>query len=217
MNKLLFLVLATAASASFAANDTGSYKQMTAKAASDYKAAKAACDSQSGNDKSICVAQAKANRAHAEADAAVQYKNDPKSLEKARVAAADADYDLAKAKCSSNSGTEKDNCLATAKRDKATAVADARSAAGKEGTMSGKASEAVADSVITTKVKADLIREPDLKSLDVHVETTNGVVMLSGFVPSQAEADKAINVARNVKGVTKVENGLQIQPPETKK
>ena len=29
--------------------------------------------------------------------------------------------------------------------------------------------------------------------------------------------DKAIGVARNVKGVTKVENGLQIQPPETKK
>jgi len=213
MNKLLFLVLATAASASFAAtNDTAAYKQATAKAASDYKVAKAACDSQSGNDKSVCVAQAKATRAHAEADAATQYKNDPKSLEKARVAVADADYDVAKAKCSPLTSNDKDSCMSTAKSTHTSAIADARSAAGSEGTMTGKASEAVADSVITTKVKAELIREPDLKSLDVHVETSNGTVMLSGFVPSQAEADKAVQVARNVKGVTKVENGLQIQP-----
>jgi len=214
MNKLLFLVLATAASASFAATDSASYKQMTAKAASDYKVAKAACDSQSGNAKDVCVAQAKATRAHAEADAATQYKSDTKSLEKARVSVADADYDVAKAKCKSLSGSDKDTCMNTAKSDHNLAINDARADAGKDGTMSGRASEAVADSVITTKVKADLIREPDLKSLDVHVETQNGTVMLSGFVPSQAEADKAIQVARNVKGVSKVENGLQIQPKQ---
>ncbi len=69
----------------------------------------------------------------------------------------------------------------------------------------------------TEDLKADLIREPDLKSLDVHVDTSNGIVMLSGFVPSQAEADKAIQVARNVKGVAKVENGLEIQPEPAKK
>lgn len=212
MNKLLFLVLATAASASFAANDTASYKQMTAKAANDYKVAKASCDAQSGNAKDVCVAQAKASRARAEADAASQYRDDTKSIEKARIAVADADYDVAKAKCKSLSGNDKDACTATAKQDYTTAMSEARANAGKEGTMTGRASEAVADSVITTKVKADLIREPDLKALDVHVDTSNGVVMLSGFVPSQAEADKAVQVARNVKGVSKVENGLQIQP-----
>ena len=211
MNKLLFLVLASAASASFAASDPASYKQMSNKAAYDYKAAKAACDGQAGNAKDVCEAQAKASRARAEADATAQYKNDTKSIEKARVAVADADYDLAKAKCHSLAGNGKDACTATAKKDHSLAVNEARANAGKEGTMSGRASEAVADSVITTKVKADLIREPDLKALDVHVDTSNGVVMLSGFVPSQAEADKAVQVARNVTGVSKVENGLKIQ------
>jgi osmotically-inducible protein OsmY len=35
--------------------------------------------------------------------------------------------------------------------------------------------------------------------------------MLSGFVPSQAEVDKAVNVARNVKGVSKVQSSLRIK------
>ncbi len=73
------------------------------------------------------------------------------------------------------------------------------------------AKDTVADSVITTKIKTELLAEPALKSLDVHVETTNGTVMLSGFVPSQAEVDKAVDVARNVKGVNKVQSSLRIK------
>ncbi len=70
---------------------------------------------------------------------------------------------------------------------------------------------AVEDSVITTKIKADLVKDNDLKALDVHVETVNGVVMLSGFVPSQAQVKKAADLARGVEGVTDVKNGLKVK------
>lgn len=86
------------------------------------------------------------------------------------------------------------------------------------GTMTDKADKAmdktgaaIADSVITTKVKADMLKERDLKSTAVHVETVNGVVMLSGFVGSQAEADKAVDVAKNVKGVSDVKSTLSVK------
>ena len=237
MNKLLFLILAGAASASFAAtmpnNDTVAYKQMVNKAAADYKTAKAACDAQSGNAKDVCVDEAKAARARAESDAVAQYKNDKKSLEKAQISVADADYALAKAKCAPMTGADKDTCLSTAKSNQVAAVDSAK--AGKKAadvaqtgidcsTMTGTdkascmtrsktalAKDTMADATITTKVKAELIAEPSLKSLDVHVETTNGTVMLSGFVPSQAEVDKAVDVARNVKGVNKVQSSLRIK------
>jgi osmotically-inducible protein OsmY len=75
----------------------------------------------------------------------------------------------------------------------------------------GSTKVAVADTVITTKIKADLVKDNDLKALDVHVETVNGVVMLSGFVPSQAQVQKAADLARGVEGVTDVKNGLKVK------
>lgn len=68
-----------------------------------------------------------------------------------------------------------------------------------------------ADSVITTKVKADIFRDPDLKAMAIHVETEKGVVMLSGFVDSKADADKAVRVARSVEGVTDVQSAIKVK------
>jgi len=70
---------------------------------------------------------------------------------------------------------------------------------------------AAADTAITTKVKAGLVKEPDLSSLGIHVETEKGVVMLSGFVNSKAEADKAVKVAKGVDGVSKVKSAIQVK------
>jgi osmotically-inducible protein OsmY len=53
--------------------------------------------------------------------------------------------------------------------------------------------------------------DPLVKAMDVHVETQNGVVMLSGFVPSKAEADKAIQIARGVKDVKDVKSSIQLK------
>ncbi|MEX0729776.1 MAG: BON domain-containing protein [Aquisalimonadaceae bacterium] len=71
--------------------------------------------------------------------------------------------------------------------------------------------EYIDDSVITTKVKTAIFNEPDLKVLEINVETFRGEVQLSGFVSSQAAANRAVTVARGVGGVTSVKNGMQIK------
>jgi hyperosmotically inducible protein len=74
-----------------------------------------------------------------------------------------------------------------------------------------KTGAVVADSVITTKVKADIFKEPELKSMAIHVETEKGVVMLSGFVDSKADAEKAVRLARSVNGVTQVKSAIKVK------
>ena len=71
--------------------------------------------------------------------------------------------------------------------------------------------EYIDDSVITTKVKAAIFNEPTLKSAEINVETFKGVVQLSGFVSSQADINTAVDVARSVKGVVSVNNGMQVK------
>jgi osmotically-inducible protein OsmY len=67
------------------------------------------------------------------------------------------------------------------------------------------------DTVITTKVKTAILSEPNLKSTEINVETFKGVVQLGGFVSSQASIDKAVEVARSVKGVTSVKNDMRLK------
>ena len=71
--------------------------------------------------------------------------------------------------------------------------------------------EYVDDSVITAKVKAAILNEPDLKVAEINVETFKGVVQLSGFVSSQAAANKAVEVARGVGGVKSVKNDMRLK------
>jgi osmotically-inducible protein OsmY len=67
------------------------------------------------------------------------------------------------------------------------------------------------DSVITTRVKAEILNEPTLNSTEIKVETFEGIVQLSGFVSSKADINKAVEVARGVMGVKSVKNDLQIK------
>jgi osmotically-inducible protein OsmY len=67
------------------------------------------------------------------------------------------------------------------------------------------------DTVITTKVKAAVFSEPSLKSAEINVETFKGVVQLSGFVSSRADINKAVEVARSVKGVESVKNDMRVK------
>jgi osmotically-inducible protein OsmY len=71
--------------------------------------------------------------------------------------------------------------------------------------------EYVDDTVITTKVKAAVLNEPTLKSAEINVETFKGVVQLSGFVSSQADISKAVEVARGVPGVKSVKNDMRLK------
>jgi len=71
--------------------------------------------------------------------------------------------------------------------------------------------EYVDDTVITTKVKAAIFDEPTLKSAEINVETFKGTVQLSGFVNSRADINKAVEVARSVKGVKSVKNDMRLK------
>jgi osmotically-inducible protein OsmY len=71
--------------------------------------------------------------------------------------------------------------------------------------------EYVDDTVITTKVKAEIFNEPSLKSAEINVETFKGVVQLSGFVNSQEDINRAVRVARSVKGVVSVRNDMRLK------
>lgn len=326
MNALTATLLATAISASFSVyaaetpSDPASYRNMTQKAAADYKAATASCTGMSGPARLVCVEEAKVARARAESDAVAQYKDTQKDRTKARTALANADYALAKAKCAAVTGGEKDSCMSTARTVHTAALADAKAdrnmavastnpaspvtstetrdpvkaaavdkcaqiagqpttgcliqqegktiadrtdraadradnatdraavtaataaqrtegaaeragertermaetaaakteragetLAAKTRNVAAETRENVADAVITTKIKADLFAEPELKALAIDVDTENGVVNLSGFVSSKAEAEKAVRLAKGVKGVTNVTNALKVK------
>jgi hyperosmotically inducible protein len=72
--------------------------------------------------------------------------------------------------------------------------------------------EYVDDATLTTKVKSALASDGDVTLANkVKVETGQGVVQLSGFVPSAADKDRAEMIARNVHGVQSVKNDIVIQ------
>ncbi len=76
-----------------------------------------------------------------------------------------------------------------------------------------ESSQPVDDTWITTKVKADLLATSDVSGLELNVETVEGVVSLTGDVDSQAEADRAIAVAKGIEGVTRVDSsGIKVNP-----
>lgn len=85
-------------------------------------------------------------------------------------------------------------------------VVGCASTATKEGT-----GEYVDDAVITTKVKSAILGEPALKSLEIKVETFKGIVQLSGFVSSSSAENKAVEVARSIKGVKSVKDDMQVK------
>jgi hyperosmotically inducible protein len=69
----------------------------------------------------------------------------------------------------------------------------------------------VKDSVITAKIKAEMAKDKQVSAMNIKVDTDhNGVVTLSGKASSRQEADKAVLLARSVKGVTSVENYIQV-------
>ena len=71
--------------------------------------------------------------------------------------------------------------------------------------------EVVDDASISTRVKAALIKDHDVKARQIEVETFRGVVQLSGFVESQEIATRAAGIAAQVGGVKSVKNDMRIR------
>ena len=74
-----------------------------------------------------------------------------------------------------------------------------------------RAGQFVDDSVITTKVKAALLKDRNVRVLDVKVETYKGTVLLSGFVDNEKQAQRAAEIASGIRGVTAVKNSLVVK------
>jgi hypothetical protein len=66
------------------------------------------------------------------------------------------------------------------------------------------------DFTISTKVKIELLADPQLGALRLDVSTLNGIVTLTGTVPSQVDADRAAAAAKRVPGVRGVKPDLKI-------
>jgi osmotically-inducible protein OsmY len=71
--------------------------------------------------------------------------------------------------------------------------------------------EAISDAMITAKVKAELARDKEVLARNINVDTDkSGVVQLSGTARTKEEADKAVQIAKSVKGVVSVQNNIQV-------
>lgn len=75
-----------------------------------------------------------------------------------------------------------------------------------------KTAQVFDDTEITAKVKAELLGEPGLKSMQISVDTVKGVVTLTGTVDSKANSDKARARTMTIGGVKDVTNQLVVTP-----
>lgn len=102
------------------------YDTQVKNAEAQYKSDEEACKSRGGNAKDVCMAEARGREKVAKAEAEAAYKTTPKAHEDARIARAEANYDVAKLKCKDMSGNAKDVCLKQADADLTKAKADAK-------------------------------------------------------------------------------------------
>jgi hyperosmotically inducible periplasmic protein len=70
----------------------------------------------------------------------------------------------------------------------------------------------VDDATLVAKIKAELLKSPDVSGLAVNVDATNGVVTLSGNAKTDVERTKAQEIAQRAGGVAKVDNKIVIKP-----
>ena len=73
-----------------------------------------------------------------------------------------------------------------------------------------KTGNVVEDAAITASVKSKLLADKDVSGLKIDVDTSNGVVTLNGTVDKKAEAQHAVTIAKQTKGVKRVVNHLTV-------
>ena len=74
--------------------------------------------------------------------------------------------------------------------------------------------EQIDDATLTAKVKAALLQAPDVKGMQINVDTDRGAVQLSGFVDTQTQMDRAVQIAKGVSGVREVHQKMTIRAPK---
>jgi hyperosmotically inducible protein len=71
----------------------------------------------------------------------------------------------------------------------------------------------VDDATITTRVKTRFAEDKQVSAMRIKVETLNGTVQLSGFADSEAERQRAVEVARSVPDVKSVRDSIVVKAP----
>lgn len=72
-------------------------------------------------------------------------------------------------------------------------------------------SEYGSDTAITSDIKAKYAADRDVAATSIRVETLNGVVQLSGFAKNETEKERAVEIARQAKGVKSVRNDIVVR------
>ena len=75
----------------------------------------------------------------------------------------------------------------------------------------GKVAGAVDDVAITASVSSELAKDAELSAIKIDVDTKAGVVTLYGLAPTEAAREKASTIAKQIKGVTSVNNKLVVK------
>jgi osmotically-inducible protein OsmY len=192
----------------------GDYKAGKSTIAADYKSAMDACAPMTGNARDICRAEAAGTRSVARAELEERNRPGGKNRRSVSVAKANADYAVARERCDDKAAADRKACVDDARAAQSRALAEGRPATTAAPVATSKQetpTEYVDDSVITAKVKAAVLGEPTLKSAEINVETYKGKVQLSGFVRSRVDINKAVEVARTVKGVASVDNVMIVK------
>ena len=115
---------------------------------------------------------------------------------------AEVKQDVAEAKASAQAGADR----------AASAVSNSADKAGKAiGNAATGVAESLADAAITASVNAELVKDPTLSALRINVETSFGRVVLTGSAPSNLARDRATGLAQAIKGVTGVDNRLDVR------
>ena len=118
-------------------------------------------------------------------------------------------------KSSTTLGQKVDGAVASSERAASAAKAEVKETMNEVKASASDASSTMAaktqDGLITTKVNAELVKDPALSALKINVETSNASVALNGAAPSEAARERATTLALGVEGVKAVDNRLVVE------
>jgi osmotically-inducible protein OsmY len=78
--------------------------------------------------------------------------------------------------------------------------------------MTGKtAGETIDDATIVTKVNTIIVKDDDAKYLKIDVSSTDGNVVLVGFIHDRSAEDRIVAKIRQLKGVKSVQSNLKVE------
>ncbi len=72
---------------------------------------------------------------------------------------------------------------------------------------------AIDDTVLGSKIKAKLIAEPGIRSLNIDVDVNNGIVTLTGIVEFTEQRKRAIEIGLTTPGTIRVVDNIKVRKP----